>query len=222
MKLLNEYNVKKPIIILGAGGHAKVLAEVLRSTGYKILGLTDPLMKSGETKFGVVCLGDDEKLQEYSVDEIELVNGIGAIPGQHLRWELGKRLRELGYSFVTVIHPSAILSSDVKLANGAQIMAGAVLQPGVHIGCDSIVNTGVCVDHDCYIGDSCHLAPGVTLSGEVRVGDGVHVGTGACVIQDIEIGARTVIAAGSVIYNDLPADMKFIQLQQMKAELNND
>ena len=214
--------MKKPIIILGAGGHAKVLADVLRSAGYKILGLTDPLIKSGEMKFGVVCLGDDEKLQEYSVDEIELVNGIGAMPGRHLRWKLGKRMRERGYSFVTVIHPSAILSSDVRLANGAQIMAGVVLQTGVNIGCDSIANTGVCVDHDCYIGDSCHLAPGVTLSGEVRVGDGVHIGTGACVIQNIEIGARAVIAAGSVVYNDVPADMKFIQLQQMKVEPRND
>lgn len=206
--------MKKPVIILGAGGHAKVLVEVLRTTGHEILGFTDPFVKPGEKMFGVICLGGDDMLQEYSADEIELVNGIGALPGEHLRWEIGKKMREHGYCFTTVIHPSSIIAKDVELDVGVQVMAGTVLQPGVSIGCDSIINTGVCIDHDCHIGDRCHLAPGVTLSGGVRMGDGVHVGTGTSVIQDVEIGARTVIAAGAVVYNDIPADVKYIQLRQ--------
>ncbi len=194
----------KPLILLGTGGHAKVVAEALRLSGREILGVTDPNSSPGSNFFGVRVLGGDEAIYDYSPEEVELVNGVGALPGKVQRWEIGEQMRRRGYRFASVIHPSAVIAKDVELSEGTQVMAGAVIQPSVKIGVDTIVNTGVCIDHDCKIGANCHLAPGVVLSGGVNVGDYVHLGTAASVIQYMSIGCRAIVAAGSVVYKCIP------------------
>lgn len=208
---ISELDYGRPIIVLGSGGHAKVLIEALRQSGREIMGLTDPA-KTGTTEyFGVKILGDDDMVFNYSPDEVVLANGIGAMPGNNLRRELNDRMEEKNFQFTQVIHPSAVLASDVEIDNGAQIMAGVVIQPGVSVGRSCIINTGAVVDHDCIIHDDCHLAPGVTLSGNVVVNKGTHIGTGASVIQGITIGQDCVIAAGSAVYKDISAGNKYIQ-----------
>lgn len=204
-------NQGKSIIILGAGGHAKVVADVLIKSDCKILGLVTPEKEKGSICFGCKVLGDDDVIDSYLDKGFLLANGIGFLPGIPLRWELAKRMRDKGFSFVKVIHPSAIISDDVVIDDGVQIMAGSILQPGVHVGRDSIINTGTCVDHDCDIGQNCHLAPNVTLSGNVTIENGVHVGTGTSVIQNKKIGLNSVIAAASVIYHDIPDGVTYIQ-----------
>lgn len=201
----------RPVIILGAGGHATVVADALRQSGRKIIGLLTPDAKPGAELCGSIVLGDDQALDEYSPDAIELANGIGAMPGNNARWHQSAQMRELGYRFISVIHPSAVIAEGVALAEGVQIMAGAVIQPGVGIGRDSIINTGVLLDHDCVIGGSCHIAPGAVCSGGVRMGDGVHLGTGSVIIQGISIGLGSVVAAGSVVYRDISDNTTFIQ-----------
>ena len=108
-----------------------------------------------------------------------------------------------GFTFISFNHPSAVLAADTSIGEGAQIMAGAVLQPGVSLGINCIVNTRASLDHDCRIGDHVHIAPGAVLSGGVTIGDGCHIGTGAIVIQNIRIGAGAMIAAGAVITRDV-------------------
>jgi len=197
----------KPVIIMGAGGHAKVVAEVLKLMGRSVLGVTTPDLVSGTEIIGTKVLGDDSIVFEYEKDEVELVNGIGSLPKQKLRWKLASVMRDKGYHFATVIHPSAIISSDVILDEGVQIMAGVVIQPGTTIGKDTIINTGVLVDHDCSISHNCHLAPSVVLSGGATVNSDVHLGTGSRVIQGISIGHGVIVAAGTTVYKNISSDM---------------
>jgi UDP-perosamine 4-acetyltransferase len=208
----------RPVIILGAGGHAKVIAEALRKSDREIIGLLTPDTPADTEACGSVVLGDESVLEGYSSNAIELANGIGAIPGNEARWKQAARMREMGYRFAQVIHPSAVIADDVLIEDGVQIMAGVVIQPGVVIGRDSIINTGVLLDHDCVIGEDCHIAPGVVSSGGVRVGNNTHLGTGAVIIQGISIGQGSVVAAGSIVYRDVPDGTTVIQKRQSANE----
>lgn len=194
-----------PVIILGGGGHAKVLVEALRTTNIIIVGITDAdPAKQGTAIMGVPVLGDDSVVGQHDPSRVRLVNGLGSVNIPAARASLFETFTSQGFSFATVIHPRAIVASDAVLAEGAQIMAGAVIQPGVIIGRNSIVNTGAIVDHDCMIGDHAHLSPGAMLSGGVRIGNNTHVGTGATVIQGITIGAGCLVAAGAVVISNVP------------------
>ena len=206
-----DAQINRPIIVLGSGGHAKVLIEALHQSGLHVIGITDPIMPESSNILGVKVLGNDDVVFNYSPDEVLLVNGIGDMPGTDLRSKLNNCMEEKGFQFTTVIHPSAVIASDVVIDKGTQIMAGVVIQPGVKIGLSCIINTGTNVDHDCVINDYCHLAPGVTLSGNVAIGKRSHIGTGASIIQGVSIGENSIIAAGSIIYKDIPANTKYIQ-----------
>jgi sugar O-acyltransferase (sialic acid O-acetyltransferase NeuD family) len=207
----------RPVIILGAGGHAKVLFEALRLSGRVILGFVTPDLEVGAGFCGSTVLGDDSIILNYSANEVDLVNGVGALPGKNLRWKLTSSMREKGYHFTVVIHPNAVVASDVVLKEGAQVMAGVVIQPGTTIGKNTIINTGSIIDHDCIIAENCHVAPSVVCSGDVNIGKNVHIGTGARIIQGINIGEGCVIAAGSTIYKDVPANML---VKQQNTEMN--
>ena len=201
----------KPIIIMGAGGHAKVVANILKLSGRKVLGFVAPDLKTGSDLFGKKFLGNDTEISRHNSDEIELANGIGSLSGKDERWKLIDEMRKQGYKFSTIIHPNSLISSDVYLDEGVQIMAGVIIQPGTKIGRNSIINTGSIVDHDCKISENCHIAPGVILNGGVTVGKNTHIGTGSSVIQSITIGSNSSIAAGSVIYKDVPDNTTLIQ-----------
>jgi UDP-perosamine 4-acetyltransferase len=190
--------------VLGAGGHAKVLVDTLQACILPIMGIvdSDPPM-FGTRLLNVPVLGNDDVIEKFSPTEIKLVMGIGSVGLPHKREELYKKYKLRGYCFATVIHPSAVIASDVVIGEGCQVMAGAVIQPGCHIGVNCIVNTSTSVDHDCVIGDHVHIAPGVTLSGGVSISNGVHIGTGATIIQGIKVGSCSIIAAGAVVVNNV-------------------
>ena len=215
-KVLNNL----PVIVMGGGGHAKVLITALHAANKNILGLTDPLFEKGSEILGVKVLGDDSFIENHSPNDIMLVNGIGALPYQELRKRLAKKIRDKGYSFLSIIHPTAIISDNVILSEGCQIMAGVVIQPGTRIERDCIINTGVLVDHDCVVEKDTHLAPGVVCCGGVTIGKSVNIGAGTTVIHNITIGAQSVIAAGSTIYKDVPPNVTIIQTCQEKINKN--
>lgn len=201
----------KPLLILGSGGHCKVLIEILELRKMDIIGIVDPNRSIGATYLGIEVVANDVHINEFNPSKINLVNGIGSIPGNENRWLEAQRLRAKRFSFEQLIHPSAILSSNLNLEDGVQIMAGSVLQSNVSIGRDVIINSGSVIDHDSVIGEQSHIAPGVTISGGVKVGKRTHIGTGTVVIQDISIGDNAVIAAGSTIFKDVPNNYKLIQ-----------
>lgn len=195
----------KPVVVIGAGGHSKVLINSLLQAGPKILGIVD----SNPEKRGMKILGIEvvaTDVDSFDADEVLLVNGIGTISTStvKLRREIFERYKKQGYSFANVIHPNAVIAREVTLGEGVQIMAGVVVQPGTSVGNNSIINTRAAVDHDCKIGAHCHLAPGVTLSGGVKLGDEVHIGTGASLIQSVEVGANTIVGAGALVLKAVP------------------
>lgn len=194
-----------PVIVIGAGGHARVVADALRGAGSEVLGFVDADWgRHGAQLDGLMVLGGDEMLATYRSANVLLANGIGSIGIPTRRRAVHEALAADGWRFTTVIHPRATVSPHARLEEGAQVMAGAVVQPGAVIGVGCIVNTGSVVDHDCVLGAHCHVAPGATLSGEVHLGAECHVGTGAVVVQSIRLGARTLIGAGAVVVRDHP------------------
>ena len=194
-----------PVIVLGAGGHGRVLIDTLRCIGARILGCTsNESVRPNGLPDDIEFLGDDGAVFGRSLGSVYLVNGLGSVAGTRPRNALYERFKAEGYRFAQTVHPSAVVASDVALGEGVQIMAGAVIQPGARIGDNSLINTGATVDHDCEIGAHAHIAPGATLSGGVRVGDGAHIGTGATVIQGITIGHGSLVAAGATVIEPVP------------------
>lgn len=198
-------NATRPLVLLGAGGHARVLVALMRAAGYQVLGVCDPtLAKDGISRWADLdVLGDDGALELLPPDRVALALGVGQQATGNLREQLYAAWRVRGYDFPVLVHPSAWISSGVILGDGVQVMAGAVIQPGCAIGENSIVNTMAGIDHDCRIGRDVHVAPGATLCGTVTVEDGAFIGAGATVIQGLRVGARAVVGAGVTLVRDL-------------------
>ncbi|MBW5468698.1 sugar acetyltransferase [Brevibacillus formosus] len=198
----------KPLIVLGGGGHAKVAIEVLHLLGHDVIGFTDPHPHNRQC--GYPCLGDDQVVNDYHPEGILLVNGLGSVGDNSRRKSLFSFWKEKGYTFATIIHPSAILSPDAILEEGVQVMAGAVVQAGARIGANTILNTRATIDHDTTIGRHVHIAPGSVLSGNVTLEDDVHIGTGAVVIQGLTVGKNSIVGAGAVVVNNVPRNATVI------------
>jgi sugar O-acyltransferase (sialic acid O-acetyltransferase NeuD family) len=195
-----------PLILLGAGGHAKVVAALARAAGLRLEGVCDPaLAADGVHEWrGLQVLGDDTALARFNSYDYQLALGIGSLPGSHLRAERYLALTALGYSFPKLIHPSAVVDETVVVADGAQIMAGVILQPDVSIGRNAIINTGAMIDHDGNIGDHVHVAPGAVLCGGIWVGEKTFIGASATLLPGVKIGRCCLVAAGSTLAHDLP------------------
>ncbi|MFI4937139.1 MAG: acetyltransferase [Candidatus Berkiellales bacterium] len=199
-------NESKHIIILGAGGHASVLIELAISLKKSILGLVAPSDTTVRNYPQVKYLGSDDNFhQHFSPNEVNLVNGIGSISVEknELRQHLFYHFKRMGYSFLTLVHPTAWVASSAQLGEGVQVMAGAIIQPNVHIADNVIINTKASVDHDCEIGHSVHIAPGATLSGGICVKERSFIGVGATLIQGLHIDTGSMIKAGSTIIADV-------------------
>lgn len=192
-----------PHVILGAGGHVRSLLGLLAACDLPLAGCIAPAAPA--TGWPDVCpwLGDDSVLEGLDPAEVALINGLGSVGSTVRRRAVFEAARVRGFYFPMLVHPSAILASDVRLSDGTQVLAGAILQAGVRVAENALLNTGCIVDHDCEIGSHAHLAPRVTLSGGVRIGVGAHLGTAATVIQGVTIGAGAIVAAGAVVIRDV-------------------
>ncbi|MFO0457439.1 MAG: acetyltransferase [Alphaproteobacteria bacterium] len=203
-----------PYIVIGSGGHARVILGVLRLLGEEVRGLlTLDVNRVGNEIMDAPIIGTDGK---FPLDpaEVQILNGVGnrasrAGSGLKMRADVTARYEAEGFVFSNLIAPNANIMPGVLMAQGVQIMAGATLQPGVQIGAQSIINTNATIDHDVTIGAHTHIAPGAILCGGASVGDMTHVGAGAVVIQGITIGRNCVIGAGVTVRKDV-ADGKVI------------
>lgn len=198
----------KPVIIIGAGDHAKVLLDILLEQDVTVIGLTDKNISKGNCIYGVSVIGDDSEILKYETDEIELVNGIGSVGNTSIRQKVFSSLKEKGYVFRSVIHESSIISKRTKLGEGVQLLAGTIVNTEAEIGDNTIINTKTSIDHGCVIGKHCHIAPGCSFSGCVKVGDGTHIGTGTSIIQGINIGKNVLIGAGSLVIHNIDDNEK--------------
>lgn len=194
-------------LILGGGGHARVLIDSLLSGGgvaehYGVLDKDRSLW--GKEVLGVRVLGGDELLPEQvRQGATHFVVGVGSVGDNGSR----RRLFELGLTHglmpVTVRHPSAICSQWAKVGEGSALFPGAIINAGAIIGVNVIVNSGSIVEHDCVVGDHVHVATGSRLCSTVCVGVGTHIGAGATVRQGIAIGEGAIVGAGSVVVKDV-------------------
>ena len=194
----------RPVIVLGGGGHARVLLDLLQHLNATIIGVTTADGKGTSPLAGIAILGNDDAVARHSPAEVQLVNAVGTATASDFRKRLQEKFAAQGYRFPTLIHPHASISRFATLDEGCQIMAGCVIQAGAQIGRGTIVNTMASVDHDCRIGEFVHIAPGAHLSGCVAVGDCSLIGTGSSVIQDVRIGVMCTIGAGSAVIRDIP------------------
>lgn len=184
-----------------------MLVSALLLRRRNVLGFVD-LNLNLPSLLGAPHLGDDSAVLSHLPDTVQLVNGVGSISFTRNRRNVYDWFVQKHYCFATVIHPSAVVAPELQIADGVQVLAGAVVQAGCQLGVNVIINTGARVDHDCVIDSHAHVAPGVTICGAVHVGAGAHIGAGATVIQGIQIGAGSVVGAGALVIRDIPPGAK--------------
>lgn len=201
-------NFPKNIIILGSGGHARVLLEILKNQGYPILGMTDICAdKWGSKIVDIPILGDDSSIFEYDPQSVILVNGLGSTQQASIRSNVFNSFFQNNYAFLSLAHITAYKSMSAVLGYGTQLLAGSIVANQARLGNNVLVNTRAIVEHDCIIGDHCHLATGSIVCGQTVVGEGVHIGAGATVIQSLLVGKHSTIAAGAVVVKDVPPNV---------------
>lgn len=190
------------LLIWGAGGHAKVVADLARACGWEIVGFLDedPL-RHGQLFYGAPILGGCNHLTAPSTDRTCQV--IVAIGGNAARDRCIETTQREGYIVPVLIHPSAVVSPTAHLESGTVVMAGAIVQADTRIGVGGIINTGASVDHDCVLGRCVHVAPGARLTGQIQVGDQTLIGVGAVVIPRTRIGQRCTVGAGAVVIHEV-------------------
>jgi sugar O-acyltransferase (sialic acid O-acetyltransferase NeuD family) len=192
------------VVVIGGGGHAKVVLSLLRKMGkYQILGYAD--LRDNGTLLGAAYLGDDQKLISIAAAHsgLNAVLAVGQVGLGHARQEIQTRMQSLSLSFPSIISPNAIVNEGVGIGAGVTVMDGVVINSGGSIGLGTIVNTNSTVEHDVRIDDWVHIAPGVTISGGVAIGSFSMIGVGATIIEGMQIASECVVGAGATVIHDI-------------------
>ncbi len=197
------HRMPKDLIIIGASGHGKVVADIARQ-----------IMENGQKKYEKIQFLDDDKAKTecgaYPVigttENLEQYLGMDffvAIGDADIRKAMAKRLESLHTSVPVLVHPRAIIGENVSVGVGTALAGGTVVNSGTMIGKYCIINTGATVDHDCRIGDYVHIAPGAHICGGVHIGDNTWIGAGTTIVQELGVCAHCMIGAGSEVVNDV-------------------
>lgn len=193
--------MNRPYALLGGGGHAGVLLDILLDSGGEVAGVISPDPISSRKVFGGIArfASDDEFKAAFDSAEVLVVNGIGPTPKGTLRQRIQSIYEELGFEFAEVISPAAVISKFAHVDSSVQIMAGAALQSGVVLGKASVINTRAVLDHDCQLGRYVHVASSATLCGGVVVADNAYIGANATIFPGVHIGRDAIVGAGAVV-----------------------
>ncbi len=196
------------LVMIGSGGHARVLQQTILELGFELHGYVAPRDVDSRLAIGqdgeIPWLGYDANLLTFDREEFLLINGIGSVSSLRVRRSVFDKFTAAGFNFLQVIADSALVSESARLSVGVQVLSGAIIGVDAFIGEDVIVNTGAIIEHDATIGGSSHISVGVKLAGEVSVGYGSHIGIGATVIQGVGIGENCIVGAGAVVISDVP------------------
>jgi sugar O-acyltransferase (sialic acid O-acetyltransferase NeuD family) len=189
------------LVIIGAGGHAKVVADTAQLSGWQVLGFADDDVKAN--LFGLPHLGEPSDLKLPK--DVQVIIAIGS---NRIRQKLALAFSNR-FTWATVIHPKAFISSHATVQMGTVIFAGAVIQADTIIGQHCIINSSASIDHDCKIADYCHVAPNATLTGGINLETGVFIGAGAVIAPSKQIGAWSTLGAGGVAVKNLQSNETF-------------
>ena len=199
--------MRRRILIYGAGGHAKTVISLLRLADWDISGIIDDGVDAGVEVSGIPVLGNADLLPKLRTDGIDaVVNAVGGIGNYAVRWKIFERLQKLGFSFPTLIHPSAFVEDTVRLADGIQVLAQSYISSETTVGFGTLINAGVIISHDGQIGKCVNLSPGALLAGQVTVEDFAQIGMGATINLEVKVGTRARIGNSAVVKKDVPAD----------------
>lgn len=193
--------MNKKVVILGAGGHAKSIADIVLKSNDEVIGFLDDNLEKGtiiiESK-NIQVIGRIEEVTKIEKDEdIFFIIGIGK---NNIRENIANKYN---LKYYTAIHPTSVIAEDVNIGEGTAIMANTVINVSSNVGKHCIVNTGTIVEHDNTIEDYVHLSPNVTLSGTVKVGKCTHLGTGTKVKNNITITSDVTVGVGGVVVKDI-------------------
>ncbi len=193
---------RRRIVLVGGGGHAKVILETLRGSpaAWDIVGIVDPDPELREV-MGTPVLGDDShlpKLRDQGVNAAFI-----AIGDNRLRERLAQSVTGLGFELINAISPAATVSPSARLGRGLAIMAGAVVNAEAVLGDLAIINTGALIDHEVEVGHAAHVAPGCAVSGRVQIGARALLGVGVSVLPDRRIGEDAIVGGGACVTQDI-------------------
>jgi UDP-perosamine 4-acetyltransferase len=201
---MNAATAETPVVILGAGGHAKVIIELLRQDrSLALVGLVD-VQRTRTDLLGVRVIGSDGMLPELRRGGVK--HAFVALGDNRARLNAARRLRDCDFQLVNAISSHACISPSARVGRGVAIMAGAVVNAETVIEDLAILNTRASVDHDGYVGEAAHIAPGCALAGRVHIGSLAFIGTGTSAIPGITVGENSLVGAGSCIVRDIPAN----------------
>ena len=203
---MKKYN--KDLIVIGSGGHARIIIDIAESLGYGIRGIIDiNFNNQKENILDYPVLGNFNIIKKCDPKEDCVIIAIG---DQYERAKYYKKARSLGFSILSLIHPSTIISKHVKIGKGVIINAGVIINVNSVIGDNTIINTGAIIDHEVTIGNHSHICPGAKLAGRVSIGKYCMVGIGSCIIDNIKIGNNVKVGAGSIIINNVVSNSTFV------------
>jgi sugar O-acyltransferase (sialic acid O-acetyltransferase NeuD family) len=198
--------MKRSLLVLGCGGHGRVVADAAFECGYDEVAFLDDAEPTCHPH-GARVLGPFAAMADFAAD---WPAAIAAVGNSDLRLKLFQDLRQLGFETPNIIHASAVVSRGALFGNGVFVAAGAIINTDARIGDAVIVNTGARIDHDCVIGAGSHIAPGATLSGSVVVGKRTWLGTGCSVRQGIKIGEAVMVGVGAAVISDLADSQTYV------------
>lgn len=196
--------MKTKCIIWGAGGHAKVVAEILRLNGLEVVGFLDGVNagRKGTEFYGASVLGGEEALDVLLASGV--THAVAGLGNNSKRLELSAMLEGRGFRLISAVHPNAVCAADVSIGEGTVVCSGAVIGPSTVVGRNAVINTQASLDHDCLVQNGAHVGPGATVAGEVHVAECAWIGAGAVISNNRRIGAGAIVGAGAVVVKDVP------------------
>jgi sugar O-acyltransferase (sialic acid O-acetyltransferase NeuD family) len=196
-------DMKRYLLILGSGGHGRVVRDAAEASGWEMRGFIDDTKPPGTRIAGCPVIGPAALLDDPAFLAGSAV--IVALGDQAARRALSLRILERGGRLALVRHPAAILSPSAEVGAGTFLAPGAIVAAGTWIGRFCIINNGCSVDHDNSLADGVQVCPGAHLAGRVTCGEDVFIGTGAAVVPGVTIGPKAIVGAGAVVIADVPA-----------------
>lgn len=205
--LLPAWIDEATILLYGGGGHGKTLIELTGELeNYQMGGIVDEIVPAGSRILGLPVFGGGNLLPDlYKAGFRQAANGVGGIGNVAARLEVFDRLMRAGFSFPTLVHPTAWIEPSATLAAGVQILPLSYVGTDSTIGFGSLLNAHVIVSHDCQIGECVNLSPGATLAGGVKIHDHAQIGMGVTINLNVTVGAEARIGNGATIKEDVPA-----------------